>query len=218
MTQSIVVHSRTDALETANVVVQAIATNKGWLPETLIRRVKNALPARVEQILYLRLAESTGYHPESVAKMLRGILGSHELQARDMLDVALGENLSINRFAETLDLLVEIVAMTRSLREMYGSLSIDDATSLAKAYGPDHVEVIADSVSRYLSSNFDVESEQRLSMALHWLVFEGFVYCESRGVPYPQDFGEWLSDYPEAARKLGRYIGFPSRGRTYSWR
>ena len=200
------------AVSPTDTKVVALAPRLGWRPETLARRINAALPAPMEQMLYFRLSEGGAFRPESVAKILRGIVGPRPLDVTDMVDVVVGDNLHVNRFAETLDLTAEVIAITRSLRDQYGNLSIETATSLAVAYGPDHVEDAADSLLQHILGSFDIESDRRLAMGLHWLAHEGLERCHETGCPYPLDVGDWLASDSEAFRRLHRYIGFPTRG------
>lgn len=196
-------------LAPGNPSVRAIVARTGWRTSTLVRRVSSALSSPTEQEIYLRVAESVRIFPETIAKMLRGLLGSRTLQPHDMISVPRGKNLSTNLFVETLDLLLETVTVTHVLREQYGSISAEDATTLVKAYGPDQVEIVADSIARHLEEYFEYPSEKRMALALIWFAKKGIAYCDEKGIALPHDVGEWIERNPEIGRQLYRHIGFP---------
>ncbi len=191
-----------------NPSVRAIALRARWRPETLVRDVRKHLPATVEQQMYLRVAESVRIRPETLAKILRVLLGPRQLRPHDMIDVPVGKNLSVNLFVQTLDLALETLAVTHVLAEEYRPLSAVHAARLVKAYGPENVQDIVDSLICYVANVMDL-GEKKRAMAILWFAREGLTFCENGGYAYPNDVGPWLEQCPEAKRSLHRYIGWP---------
>lgn len=196
------------ALTPAHPAVVSIAARAHWKPDTLVRKIKDALPAPVEQQLYLRIAESVRVQPSSLGKILRVFLGNKTLQPRDMIDRSVGKNLSVNLFVKTLDLALETLAVTHVMAEEYGPVTIELGARLVKAYGPDNVQDVIDSLLCYLTARMDVGDRIR-AMAIAWFAREGLSYCEDRGTPYPSDVEEWLAVDFAARRALHNYVGWP---------
>lgn len=197
-------HIDSGALTPSNPSFARIVARFGWRPDTLTRRIEAALPAVVEQRLYLRIAETVRIRPESFATILRTLLAPGEtLQDRDMLDVSVGPNLKVNKFERIAELLVETLNVSHVMAAYYG-LSIGNAARLCRALGPDHVEPVAES----LLCHCNLEAgTRRAAIALGWLATIGLDLCEAIGAPYPNDCGDWLRSIPGAEYSLARRIG-----------
>ena len=144
------VSTATTALVPSNPRVQLAAKRLNWKPETLVRRIQEALPAVVEQQVYLRVAPSFGIQPESIAKLLRYHLGSQELQPHDLNDRPAGNNLVNNKFTVAMEFLRETLNLV-SHRSIYSQIgiSMETAAQLVTAYGEDApfiVESVVDSI------------------------------------------------------------------------
>ncbi len=133
----------TTALTTSNSRVLLTARRLNWKPETVIARIERALPAVVEQQVYLRVGPSFGVHPESVAKILRYHLGDQELQVHDLSNRSLGRNLVSSRFTNAMEFLRETLNLL-GRRSIYSSMSIsiENAARLVSAYGDDAPAII----------------------------------------------------------------------------
>ena len=92
------------ALVASNPRVQLIAARLKWRADTAVRRIKDALPAPLEQQIYLAIAPQqgeSGILPESLAKLLRMFLGDRNLDLADLASNAPGRG-RLDAFAEFL--------------------------------------------------------------------------------------------------------------------
>lgn len=154
--RSLAVRVEQNALVVANPQLQGLAKHLGWKPETAIMRIERALPARLEQNLYLTvMAENPVVRPETFAKLLRHLNGGQELRDSDMNDRTVGENLTSNRFVDVGDLLGIALSLIEWGKE-YGDVGIGSETAacLAQAYG-EHAEAMLDMIQEH----FDIIAE-----------------------------------------------------------
>jgi hypothetical protein len=86
--------------------VQKIATRLRWKPQTLIARIEQALPAVIEQQIYLAVGDFR-ILPGSMAKLLRMYLGHQELQLEDLNPRPVGKNLTFSKFGSFAEFLRE---------------------------------------------------------------------------------------------------------------
>lgn len=183
----------TVALVPTNPQVQAIAARLRWRAERLIARVKRALPASVEQLLYLQLGESFRIHPETMATLLREYLGEQTLQSADLEDRSIGRNLYTNKFADVAEFLKNALGMLdKESLDIPFSISARTAAKLAIAYG-DHVE---DVISAIVSNLNEIAERLRMrhssereiiGVAVSFLLTKAMEYTTSRGLPDPLD-------------------------------
>jgi hypothetical protein len=129
------------ALTIHNQDVVKIARSLRWTPRRAVERIKNALPAVMEQQIYLGLSDFR-IHPESLAKLLRLFRGDREIQLDDMLPNPVGENLVYSRFLEFADFLRECLNLLKivSLEFSGFAISVDQAGWIVLHYGNDDPE------------------------------------------------------------------------------
>ncbi|MBI2573843.1 MAG: hypothetical protein HYV78_00390 [Candidatus Wildermuthbacteria bacterium] len=128
--------------------VTALARRLKWSPEALVRRIQDALPAPLEQQVYLEVALSLRLRratlPETFGKIFRELIGERKLTARDLEDRVVGENLVVNTMVEVGDYL----AIALELLERFWELGVRSvptvrvATKLAMAYGEHAVDIV----------------------------------------------------------------------------
>jgi len=203
MGQLLVVGGSTPASATTLTLA---AKRRGWKTETMIRRVEAALPSQVERQLYLKIARTISANPETVAKILRVLVGDQQLSESDMHDVTVGPNLKINRFVATAELVLETLTVTHVLAEHYGSVSATHAALLVRAYGPQFVEDVVDSLFQYLDRECGEAGERMRGIAVRWFCREGLAWCDANGCPYPNDVEDWLDLHGEPRISLHRYV------------
>lgn len=166
----------------------------GWKPQTVVERVKESLPAPIEQQAYLELASGFGIQPESFAKILRGYLGDRELAMYD-LDTAKGIATEVFTYVlQTMDLIHQ------DRKEWEIGLSIKTATKLVMLFGEKAVEVV-DDIFIHASDicqlkGWQVDDHKTAALALNYIIEredEGFVsraddilaYFEVAEIPPP---------------------------------
>ncbi len=146
-------------LAPSNSKVQAIAKQLGWRSETAIARVKKALPAPLEQGVFVSLVSEArlGMYPESFAEVLRFFAGKQELEEKDLEDIIGPEGYVHNRFEEVVD----DVAATMNILGKFDELGIRampsalTAARLVFAYGEEGAEGILELVENNLHSLMD---------------------------------------------------------------
>jgi len=132
----------------ANPVVTAVAEKLRWKPSTLIARVKEALPAVVEQQMYLTVCEDFRIHPETMATLLEAFRGfARPLEAIDAVSRPVGRDLIVNRLdivSEKVEWALAILDKDRDhLTEI--QMSAKHVAVLVNCYG-EHSEVIVDTL------------------------------------------------------------------------
>lgn len=168
-----------------NPRVQAIALRMRWRSETLITRVKEALPSPVEQHIYLRIARSIRLLPESMRKILRYHLGATELQPSDLIDRQIGPGVVSNKFTDTMDFLETVLLLLKKVTtDLNHTLSITDAAKLTALYG-EYAEALLDSIA---SSINKIREHLKLSRVPNQIIFAIAVkliirHAERRGAP-----------------------------------
>ncbi len=130
--------------------VQSVATRLGWKAETVLARVKRALPTRIEQTLYLSVTAEWGViQPETLAKLLRYFLNGQKLIEADMQERIVGEE-TTNKFVWVANQVVAAVSLMMDCREGAESgiaIGAETAAQLVAAYGEDGAEEIIGIVS-----------------------------------------------------------------------
>lgn len=128
------------SLEPTNLRVRGIAYKMRWNPETVVRRVQNALPAPVEQQVYLEVALGFRIQPESLRTMLDVFRESDPLRDADRDWVTVGPDMVKSRFTDIVDKIEQallLVDKTSDASEYM--MSMESAAQLVEAYG-DHAE------------------------------------------------------------------------------
>jgi hypothetical protein len=213
-TVAIVTTSKTDLVVT-NPRVIAIARHMYWRPDTLVRRVERALPAKMEQRLYLALAASVRIYPESLAKILREIMGIRELTVHDLVPVRVGKNLTADGFTPVVELLQETLWLVGRIGLDYQGVSVGmvNAARIVRVYGQGGVESVIDSIAQKLEAMEGMLGlrnrswEYAMTIAIHFFASAVLPWCEERCIPYPLDFGEFLDTYGDMLGRLQRRVG-----------
>ncbi len=131
-------------LTVASPQVVAVARSLRWRPPVLLRRLQEALPAPVEQRVYLAVAGEMSMHPETFGKLLRTFLGGQTLQPVDLQERVVGKNLVTSRIAEVGDYLESALALLGKIQAGVDGISISaqSAGKLAMAYGEYAVDIV----------------------------------------------------------------------------
>jgi hypothetical protein len=124
---------QTQSLTVYNPSVRNLAKRLKWKPETAVRRIAQALPAVLEQNIYLLLVQEwqVGVQPETFCRILRYINNDQEIKEDDFRDRDVGENLISNKGVE----IVEQASLSLLLIQKSRVISADTAVRLAKTYG-----------------------------------------------------------------------------------
>lgn len=145
------------ALVVTNPSVQLLANRLRWKPETAITRIKRALPAILEQQIYLAIAPQTGESallPESLAKLLRLYLGYQKL---DLQDVAPGST-GRQRFSSFAEFLGDCLNLLKIVTKEYTAftLKIEHAGLIVLHYGNNDPERLIEMVDCNLEEMCEV--------------------------------------------------------------
>jgi hypothetical protein len=140
------------SLVPTNPRVLSLAKRFRWKPETVISRIKRALPAPLEQEIYLGIGPDFRMFPESLAKLLRFFLGQERLEIEDLESVTVGNNLVYSRFKNFADFLQECLNLLKIVSKEYSdfSLTIEQAAVIVSTYGNDHPERLIEMVDTNL--------------------------------------------------------------------
>lgn len=125
------------AITVADPRVATVAHNFGWKPNTVLARIKRALPSVVEQQLYLDLAGDFKIQPESFGKILSGFIGERELSIHDLGPKGIAREV-IEHLLQTLNL-IQLDRAEWGIR-----LSMDMASSLANNFGEYAAEMVGE--------------------------------------------------------------------------
>lgn len=146
------------ALVPTNPNIQKLAKRLHWKPQTAITRIQTALPAPLEQQIYLALAGDFAILPESMAKLLRLYLGYQELRLEDLAPRSTGKNLSYSKFDSFAEFLRECLNLLKIISKEYSSfsLSIEQVGFIVLYYGTDNPELLIEMVDTNLEEMCDV--------------------------------------------------------------
>lgn len=166
------------ALVPTNPRVKSIAFRFRWRPDTVVERVRTALPSVVEQQLYLRVGGAFRIHPETIRKMLDVFIGPGEqLRPEDLDRRQIGENLIASRF----DDVAEKIETALSLLDKGGDVagfamtSVARVATLVEVYGESAEDVLGilvehlDEVRDRLGLGKDVKAPAVFGVALERL-------------------------------------------------
>jgi hypothetical protein len=170
------------ALVPQNPRVQIVAKHLRWKAETAISRIKRALPAPLEQQIYLAIMPQAGEStilPESLAKILHKYLGDQQLQLKDLMPDTPG-NSRLNAF---LEFLAECMNLLKVVTKEYAafSMTIEDACLIALTYGGADPERLIEMVDCNLEEMCDVagiSNEAPYSLRMRtcvWLLVEKII-------------------------------------------
>lgn len=189
-----------------NPVINKLARRFHWKPETVIARIKTALPAPVEQELFLAVGAENRMRPISLRIILRAYLGSRELQMYDLE----GDNTLFDEVVSYLENVFDIIDKT-SLEYEGLSLGMYTVSQLVIAYG-DHTEEIIASVESSLAEfaeHLGVSHRsyaRQMGICLHFLVWSILKYNHERGVPDPVDISEYFTDKTRLYRYTAQHL------------
>lgn len=145
-------------LVTSNPAVQKLATRLRWKPERAITRIERALPAPMEQQIYLAIASDFGILPETMAKLLRIYLGYQHLQLEDVVPRQVGKNLTHSKFGSFAEFLRECLNLLKIVSKEYSAfqLTVADAATIVLHYGTEDPERLIEIVDANLEELCDV--------------------------------------------------------------
>lgn len=195
MTQNDVVVPETTELVAQNPKVQAIARSLRTNAERLVVRIKDALPAIVEQQLYLQVGADFRLQPESMAKLLREYLGDHQLIAADLVSRSIGENLVYNRFSDVADFLQQVFSLIS--KDLDIPVSMRNAAKLVIAYG-EHAEDVVDDLianSESIGKRLKLKThrtERIVSFGISFLTEKVLPKLAKEGRPHPLTLSEYF--------------------------
>ncbi len=190
------------ALVPSNPNIQALAKHLRWTPERAIIRIQRALPAVMEQQVYLAIASDFGLLPESMAKLLRLYLGQTELKLDDLKPHPVGENLVYSKFDSFAEFLRECLNLLKIVTKEYTafSMNIEHAGLIVLHYGTDHPESLVEMVDINLEEMCDVlgiSNEYSYSKRMRtciWLMVTKVIPENRRnGVPDILDISDFLT-------------------------
>jgi len=198
-----------------NRKVKRLARRLRWRPETAVERIKRALPAPVEQQIYLDVAADFGLLPESMAKLLRFFMGEEELDAEDMDFHSIGENLVASKFAEFAEFLRECLHLLKVVAQEYSSfsLTIEHAAVIVKHYGVDEPELLIEMIDGNLEELCEllgVSNERAYSQRMRlciWIVVTKVIPAnKAEGRPDILDISDILRSDSSRRRELRRLL------------
>lgn len=137
-----------------NPKIVSLSTRWNWRPQTLIRRIESALPAPMEQQLYLTVANDFRIRPESVAKLLRMFLGRNALTIDDLNPVQVEANIYFSRIRAFSEFLRECLNLLRIVVYEYDglTLTIEQAGQIVLCYGTENPELIIELIDNNLDA------------------------------------------------------------------
>ena len=202
------------ALVPNNPHVQAIARRLRWKPETTIRRIRQALPAVIEQQIYLAISPErgeSGILPESMAKLLRLYLGHQKLQLNDLAPDSSGRTRFIN-FAEFLGACITLLKIITGEYSAF-ALSIEHAGLIVLNYGTDDPELLIEMVDCNLEAMcevLDISNSipygERMRICVGTLVGKVIPDNQERGMPDVLDLADFLTMSSTQRQGLRRLI------------
>lgn len=189
------------ALVPTNPRVQALATRFRWKPERVVARVQRALPAVLEQQIYLAIAPQSGESgilPESMAKLLRMFLGYQQLQLEDLAPGSPGRG----RFDSFAEFLGECINLLKIVTKEYSafSLNVQHAGMIVLHYGKDDPERLIEMVDCNLEEMCEVlgisnerSYGERMRMCVWVVVTKIIPMNHQRGTPDLLDLTDFLN-------------------------
>lgn len=202
------------ALVPQNPQVQVVAKHLRWKPETTITRIKRALPAPLEQQIYLTLMPQAGEStilPESLARLLRMFLGEQQLQLEDLRPGSPGND-RFNSFAE---FLAECLNLLKLVTEEYSafSMTIEDAGLIALNYSGMDPERLIEMVDCNLEEmcevvgiSNDAPYSQRMRTCVWLLVEKVIPENHKNGIPDLLDLTDFLTMASGRRKALRRLL------------
>lgn len=198
-----------------NPKVMKIALRLHWGPERAVARIKRALPAALEQQIYLAIASDFGLLPESMAKLLRFYLGEQELQLEDLAPRPIGLNMVTSKFATFAEFLRECLNLLKLVSKEFTSLSltIEHAAMIVLHYGVDQPELLLEMIDGNLEELCEllgVSNEhpysQRMRLCIWLMVTKVIPENRREGRPDILDISDFLSISSARRQELRRAV------------
>jgi len=190
------------SLVPSNISVIKVARRLRWTPERAVIRIQRALPAVMEQQIYLAIASDFGILPESMAKLMRLYLGYQELRLEDLNPHSVGENLRSSKFSTFAEYLRECLNLLKIVSKEYSefSITIEHAGMIVLHYGTDRPELLIEMVDVNLEEiceAFGIDNGQSYNRRMRtcvWLMVK-VVIPENRknGCPDILDINDFLA-------------------------
>jgi hypothetical protein len=205
----------TTALVPDNPSIVKLSKRLRWKPETAIRRIQHALPAPVEQQIYLELAADFGILPESMAKLLRFYIGEESLELDDLDPHSVGDNLVSTKFTNFVEFLVQCLNLLKIVAKEFTSfsLTIEHAAIIVTHYGTDQPEALLEMIDGNLEELCEmvgISNEKSYEYRMRtcvWVVVKT-VIAENRksGRPDILDPSDLLDFISEGQREMRRAL------------
>jgi hypothetical protein len=198
-----------------NPLVAKIALRLRWRPETAIRRIEKALPARIEQEIYLKLGSDFGIHPESMAKLLRFYLGEENLLIEDLDPKPIGNNLVSSKFTNFAEFLQACLYLLKLVGKEFTSfsISIEHAAMIVSHYGTENPEALIEMIDgnleelcEMLAIGNDRTYEFRMRTCIWLIVTKVFAENKNSGRPDILDLAEILDVIRDRSREMRRAL------------
>lgn len=205
--------SQEHSLTTANKNIVKISNRFGWKPQTAIIRIQRALPAILEQQIYLAVASDFAIHPESMAKLLRMYLGFQELKLEDLNPHPIGENLVSSKFACFAEFLRECLNLLKVTTNEYSALglSVLQVGYIVLHYGTENPQLLIEMIDTNLDELcevLEINSRHTYSHKMRlciWLIVNKIIPDNrKRGFTDPLDISEIL-EMPKCRRNQLRH-------------
>ncbi len=194
-----------------NLSVIRVARRLGWTPSRAIVRIQEALPAPLEQQIYLAIASGFGILPESMAKLLRLYLGHQELEIEDLRPSSLSGDVGFSRFRTFAEYLRECLNLLRIVKKEYSdfSITIEHAGVIVLHYGTDNPELLIEMVDNNLEEMckiLHISNKRSYSYRMRtciWLMAK-VIIPENRknGCPDILDISDFLTISSDKRQKL----------------
>lgn len=187
-------HSSLYELKVTDPKVLKIASKLRLKPATVITKIEKALPAVVEQHMYLERGAEYRILPNSLKIILRTFLGERELKYQDLAD----ENSIFDSVEEYLDEVLTLQEKT-SLQYDGVNLSMETASKLVLAYGSntdqiiDSIEANIEELGIRLGMRYR-SPEIIMGYAISFLVDDVLEYNQKHGLPNVTDIMDHFND------------------------
>lgn len=197
----------------SNPLVVRMAKRLRWSPERAVARIQRALPAPLEQQIYLELASDFGIHPETMSKILRFYLGENNLQIEDLEPRPIGQNLVVSKFASFAEFLGGCLDLLKLVSSEYGELglSVMHVANIVQHYGiyePERlietIDTNIDEMTDMLGIGDDRGHADKMRLCI-WLVVTKIIPEQKRnGCPDVIDIADIMTVLQESRREFRR--------------
>lgn len=208
--KTVAIREASNALVPTNPNVQALSKRLRWKPETAVARIKRALPAPMEQQVYLAIAPRLGESallPESLAKLLRLYLGNQRLEIEDLRPGSPGRS----RFTSFAEYLGECINLLKVVTKEFDALSIkiEHAGLIVLQYGSEDPERLIEMVDSNLEEmcevlgiNNEMGYGKRMGICISMVVNKIIPMNRKNGTPDLLDLTDFLNMTSAARHNL----------------